>query len=192
MKVLASFFARQAHFSFHSHRILYAFLRYSFGDMAMQRLIFLTCLLSSLRNVEAALKTHIYIDQVPIYSKLASCAQDRLSAIVRAQSSGCGDEMQLTSFACFCVDSSSEFASIISTAVVDQCGATATKATLTARHVIATPVHRLQARASITSAPNPTGAIAGNVRSALEAFDSYCSKSTELTRCKCIPVCVAS
>lgn len=186
------FFAHRAHFSSHFNRTLYAFLRYSFGDTAMQLLIFFACLLSNLRYAEAALKTHIYIDQVPIYSKLAPCAQDRISAIVRAQSSGCGDDMQLTSFACFCVDSSSEFASVISTAVVDQCGATATKATLTARHVIATPIHRLRARVSVTSAPNPTGAVAGNVRSALEAFDSYCSKSTELTRCKCILVCVTS
>lgn len=150
----------------------------------MQLFILLTCLFSSLGYVEAALKTFIYIDQVPIYSKLASCAQDRLSAIVRAQSSGCGDEMQLTSFACFCLDSSSQFASIISTAVVDQCGTAATKTALTARHAIATPIHALRARASIISTPTPTGTVAGNVRSALEAFDSYCSKSTELTRCK--------
>jgi len=55
----------------------------------------------------AAIKTSIYIDQVPGYSALAPCAEDRVSAIVRAQASGCGDNMQLTSFSCFCIDQSS-------------------------------------------------------------------------------------
>jgi hypothetical protein len=51
-------------------------------------------------------KTSIYIDRVPAYSSLEQCAQSRVSAIVRAQASGCGDDMALTSFSCFCIDSS--------------------------------------------------------------------------------------
>ena len=51
-------------------------------------------------------KTSIYIDKVPAYSSLEQCAQSRVSAIVRAQASGCGDDMALTSFSCFCIDSS--------------------------------------------------------------------------------------
>ncbi|KAF1967468.1 hypothetical protein BU23DRAFT_291142 [Bimuria novae-zelandiae CBS 107.79] len=148
----------------------------------MQLFVLLACLLNSFPYTEAALKTNIYIDQVPLYSKLASCAEDRVSAIIRAQASGCGDDMQLTSFACFCVDSSSEFSSIISTAVADQCSSAATEAALTARHAVQTQVERLRARATVTPAPTSTGAVAKNVRNALELFDSYCSKSTELTR----------
>ncbi|KAF2448868.1 hypothetical protein P171DRAFT_481908 [Karstenula rhodostoma CBS 690.94] len=149
----------------------------------MQLFVLLACLIGGLHYAEAAVKTHIYIDQIPIYTKLASCAQDRISAIVRAQASGCGDDTQLTSFACFCIDSSSQFASIISTAVKDQCSSAATEAALTARHAAEkTPVHRVRARATVTPAPTPSGVVAGNVKSALEAFDSYCSKSTELIR----------
>lgn len=136
---------------------------------------------------EAAGKTHIYIDQIPLYTRLQLCAQDQVSAIVRAQASGCGDDTQLTSFACFCIDSSSEFSSIISTAVADECKSAATAPAITARD--AQPTRnvsgRLKLRAIVTAAPTPTptGAAAANVASALEAFDSYCKKSTELTRC---------
>lgn len=157
----------------------------------MQLLYPLACLAGILRYAEAAGETHIYIDQVPIYSKLASCAQDRVSAIVRAQSSGCGDNTQLTSFACFCLDSSSQFASIISTAVENQCGGGTTSTALTARHAaVQTTVHRARARATVTSAPTPisSNAAAADVGSALEAFNSYCSKSTELSRCEYIRV----
>jgi hypothetical protein len=58
-------------------------------------------------TVQAAGKTSIYIDQIPGYSALAPCAENRVSAIVRAQSSGCGDNQALTSFSCFCLDQSS-------------------------------------------------------------------------------------
>ncbi|KAL5380667.1 hypothetical protein DPSP01_007728 [Paraphaeosphaeria sporulosa] len=149
----------------------------------MQLLILFACLIGGVHYAVAAVKTHIYIDQIPIYTKLASCAQDRISAIVRAQASGCGDDTQLTSFACFCIDSSSQFATIISTAVEDQCSSAATEAAFTAEHAAAKlPAHRVRARATVTPAPTPTGAVVRNVNSALEAFNSYCSKSTELTR----------
>lgn len=64
-------------------------------------------------GVHAAGKTSIYIDQIPLYSKLPECAEGRLSAIVRAQYSGCGDDMSLTSFSCFCIDSSSYVNSVL-------------------------------------------------------------------------------
>lgn len=55
-------------------------------------------------TAKASGKTSIYIDQVAGYSALAPCAENRVSAIVRAQASGCGDDQQLTSFSCFCID----------------------------------------------------------------------------------------
>jgi hypothetical protein len=63
-------------------------------------------LASAVCSSVAAMKTSIYIDEIPGYSKLAPCAEERISAIVRAQASGCGDDMQLTSFSCFCIDHS--------------------------------------------------------------------------------------
>ncbi|KAF2690689.1 hypothetical protein K458DRAFT_398690 [Lentithecium fluviatile CBS 122367] len=103
-----------------------------------------------------AMKTSIYIDQIPLYSKLPECAMERMSAIVRAQASGCGDDQQLTSFSCFCIDQSSMMSSVISTAVEDSCAANAT--------------------ATVTSSGTPP-----EVTSAIEVFDSYCAKSTELS-----------
>ncbi|PSN74965.1 hypothetical protein BS50DRAFT_581715 [Corynespora cassiicola Philippines] len=106
-------------------------------------------------SLALAKKTSIYIDQIPLYSSLEPCAQDRMSAIIRAQASGCGDERQLTSFSCFCIDNSSLMSSIISTAVEASCAATATQ--------------------SVTATtPMP------QVSSALELFHSYCARSTEL------------
>jgi hypothetical protein len=143
--------------------------------------------------VQAQGKTHIYIDQVPLYSSLRQCAQDRISAIVRAQASGCGDEMQLTSFSCFCIDSSTAFASIISTAIVEQCGsdamATTTRGTgsmMTTTNVMGNVAGRVRARASVETAmasPTLTGAVAQDVKDALDLFGSYCAKSTQLTKC---------
>jgi hypothetical protein len=67
----------------------------------------LALLTGALCSSVAAIKTSIYINQVAGYSQLPSCAEDRVSAIVRAQSSGCGDQQALTSFGCFCIDQSS-------------------------------------------------------------------------------------
>ncbi|KAF9695403.1 hypothetical protein EKO04_006659 [Ascochyta lentis] len=107
-------------------------------------------------TVHAALKTSIWIDQLPAYSALAPCAENRVSAIVRAQASGCGDDQQLTSFSCFCIDQSSHMSSMLSTAVQEYCAASAT--TLPA---------------SLTT-PLP------EVTAALDVFNSYCARSTEL------------
>ncbi|KAF2119925.1 hypothetical protein BDV96DRAFT_683494 [Lophiotrema nucula] len=112
-------------------------------------------------------KTSIYIDQIPLYNELPQCAQDPVSAIIRAQSSGCGDDQQLTSFSCFCVQGSAKFSSIISTAVSAGCAATTS--------VRAT---RSTTKASVSLPPNP-GPTEG-VSSALEAFNSYCERTTEL------------
>lgn len=146
----------------------------------MRLLSLLLIVIIGVRHVEGAAKTSIYIDQIPLYTQLASCAQDRISAIIRAQASGCGDDSQLTSFACFCVDSSSEFSSIISTAVVDKCQSGVKEATITrgGSSISQTANNQLRARATVTAAPTE------EVQQALELFNSYCSKSTELTRCE--------
>lgn len=120
----------------------------------------LPAVLSILTTTQAAIKTSIYIDQIPAYSSLAPCAENRVSAVVRAQASGCGDEQQLTSFSCFCVEQYSHISSVISTAVQDYCGAQATTLTASA------------------TAPLP------EVTSAIEVFNSYCARSTELAWCK--------
>lgn len=67
----------------------------------------LPAILAVVTTTQAALKTSIWIDQIPAYSALAPCAENKVSAVVRAQASGCGDAQQLTSFSCFCVDQSS-------------------------------------------------------------------------------------
>ncbi|KAK5052603.1 hypothetical protein LTR84_002468 [Exophiala bonariae] len=60
----------------------------------------------------------IWVNQVPDYSSLNSCAEPPLSGIVRGQKSGCG---ALTSYSCFCTASSSHFEGLISTAVLNAC-----------------------------------------------------------------------
>jgi len=117
-------------------------------------------ILSIITTTHAAIQTSIYIDQIPAYSSLAPCAENRVSAVVRAQASGCGDNQQLTSFSCFCIEQSSHISSIISTAVQDYCAAQATTLTASA------------------TAPLP------EVTSAIEVFNSYCARSTELAWCK--------
>ncbi|CAG8983429.1 hypothetical protein HYALB_00000598 [Hymenoscyphus albidus] len=121
--------------------------------------------LALLVTTSTAVKTSIFIDQIPNYSLLPSCAEDRVSAIIRAQASGCGDDQQLTSFSCFCVDMSTYYASVISTAVQSWCAinATATVApeSLTAQATLTTPLPE--------------------VGSALSVFSSYCAKTTELS-----------
>lgn len=59
-----------------------------------------------------------WIDQIPGYSLLPECAEVRLSAIVRGQSSGCG---QITSYSCFCEQSYTTMNEIIATAVSSAC-----------------------------------------------------------------------
>lgn len=66
--------------------------------------------------------TPIYIDRIPGYEALDSCAVYPLSTIVRNMLGGCGDGSLLTSYSCFCTDSYSKFSWQISTAVSQNCG----------------------------------------------------------------------
>lgn len=72
-------------------------------------------------GVSSVKATSIFIDTVTGYDELSTCAENALSTIVRAQSSGCGDGGQLTSYTCFCTDSSSVFSSLITAAVSESC-----------------------------------------------------------------------
>lgn len=65
--------------------------------------------------------TSNFIDTVTGYDELSTCAEAALSTIVRAQSSGCGDGGALTSYTCFCTDSSSQFSSLITSAISVSC-----------------------------------------------------------------------
>lgn len=76
----------------------------------------------------ATLAQSIFIDAIPEYSALPVCAENALSEIVRDMASGCGDDSKTTSFSCFCTDSSSQFASIISTQVESDCSTETTTA----------------------------------------------------------------
>lgn len=68
-----------------------------------------------------ALSQTPYIDSIPGYSKLPSCAEEPLSTIVRDMVDGCGDGGELTSYSCFCTQSSSRIAMTISAQVMSNC-----------------------------------------------------------------------
>ncbi|KAH9871926.1 hypothetical protein J1614_006184 [Plenodomus biglobosus] len=78
--------------------------------------------------------TSIFIDQVPDYDLLSSCAEEKVSNIVRNMASGCGDGSRTTSFACFCYTSSSYYDSVIGMDVRTAC-ANDTAEESKARHV---------------------------------------------------------
>lgn len=65
--------------------------------------------------------TSIFIDTVSGYDELSTCAEEVLSTIVRAQYSGCGDKGAVTSYTCFCTDSSSLMSDMITAAVSLSC-----------------------------------------------------------------------
>jgi hypothetical protein len=65
--------------------------------------------------------TKIFIDSVPEYYQLQTCAEPQVSAIVRAMASGCGDNSRMTSYACFCYSSSSKYDYLISAQVSTAC-----------------------------------------------------------------------
>lgn len=75
------------------------------------------------------LAQQVFINEVLSYSSLSSCPRAALSAIVQDVKSGCGDRDNTTSFSCFCNASSSHFASVISTAVIQACGLSSKEAT---------------------------------------------------------------
>lgn len=65
--------------------------------------------------------TSVFIDTVSGYDELSTCAEEVLSTIVRAQYSGCGDRGAVTSYTCFCTDSSSLMSHLITDAVTRDC-----------------------------------------------------------------------
>lgn len=78
-------------------------------------------LLALVQAKASVTSTTNYIDTIKGYHALATCAQDVLSTVVRAQMSGCGDNEQLTSYTCFCTDSSSFFNNLIAQDVATSC-----------------------------------------------------------------------
>lgn len=66
-------------------------------------------------------KTKNYIDTISGYDELSACAVEVLSTVVRDENSGCQDTYALTSYTCFCTDSSSYFSNVISRDVVSGC-----------------------------------------------------------------------
>lgn len=66
---------------------------------------------------------NIFINQVPEYSAMPACAEAPVSAIVRDMDYGCGDGKHTTSYSCFCIDSSSHYDEVISSAVTSACTA---------------------------------------------------------------------
>lgn len=69
----------------------------------------------------SGLATTYFIDTVAGYDDLSTCAEQVVSTIVRAQSSGCGDGGALTSYTCFCTDSSSLMSYEITSAISFSC-----------------------------------------------------------------------
>lgn len=69
----------------------------------------------------AAPKTKNYIDTISGYNELSECAVSVLSTVVRDENSGCQDTYALTSYTCFCTDSSSFISNVISRDVVSGC-----------------------------------------------------------------------
>lgn len=66
-------------------------------------------------------QTKNYIDTISGYDELSACAVRVLSTVVRDENSGCQDTYALTSYTCFCTDSSSYFNNVISRDVVAGC-----------------------------------------------------------------------
>ncbi|KAF2111384.1 hypothetical protein BDV96DRAFT_181977 [Lophiotrema nucula] len=65
--------------------------------------------------------TSIFINNVPEYSLLESCAEIQVSTIVRDMVYACGDDSKLTSYACFCYQSSARVSSMIGKHVSSAC-----------------------------------------------------------------------
>lgn len=72
--------------------------------------------------------TKNYIDTISGYTDLSTCAELVLSTVVRGEYSGCADTYALTSFTCFCTDSSSYMSEVISSDVEAACPASVASA----------------------------------------------------------------
>lgn len=81
----------------------------------------LTSLIVFAQLARAAGPTSIFINQVPEYSSLSTCAEAMLRTIVRNMAYDCGDGSRTTSFDCFCSTSSSQVASRIDSSVAGSC-----------------------------------------------------------------------
>lgn len=80
-----------------------------------------TSSLSTSLSSTSIIKTKNYIDTISGYDELSSCAEDVLSTVVRGEYSGCADRYALTSYTCFCTDSSSYMSAVISSDVMSSC-----------------------------------------------------------------------
>ncbi|KAK7986916.1 hypothetical protein PG988_001904 [Apiospora saccharicola] len=67
------------------------------------------------------LAQRIFIDELPGYKALPSCAERPVHTIVKDMSMGCGDRQKTTSYSCFCTASSTQYVSIISKEVAKLC-----------------------------------------------------------------------
>ncbi|KAH7127226.1 hypothetical protein B0J11DRAFT_505929 [Dendryphion nanum] len=65
--------------------------------------------------------TKIFINQVPEYSSMSKCAEPKVSTIVRNMVFGCGDGQLTTSFACFCYENYTKYATMIGSQVAAAC-----------------------------------------------------------------------
>lgn len=101
------------------------------SSTALLVLSFATIIRPAKSSSSAVPKTKNYIDTIPGYNELSTCAVSVLSTIVRDENSGCQDTYALTSYTCFCTDSSSFFSNLISRDVVAGCNSSiaATQAT---------------------------------------------------------------
>lgn len=91
--------------------------------MMVLRLLLLMAapLVARAADTASARVTSVFIDTVSGYDELSTCAEEVLSTIVRAQYSGCGDKGAVTSYTCFCTDSSSLMSHMITSAVSQSC-----------------------------------------------------------------------
>lgn len=91
--------------------------------MMLPRLLLLVAapLMARAADSASARVTSVFIDTVSGYDELSTCAEEVLSTIVRAQYSGCGDKGAVTSYTCFCTDSSSLMSHMITSAVSQSC-----------------------------------------------------------------------
>jgi hypothetical protein len=96
----------------------------------------LTSLILSL-IISQALSQSIFINNVPEYTALPSCAEVPVSMIVRDMDAGCGDGNQTTSYSCFCTASSSHYDGVISDFVASACTTDASSAVSEALDVFA-------------------------------------------------------
>ena len=67
------------------------------------------------------LAQRIFIDELPGYKALPSCAERPIHTIVKDMSMGCGDRKKTTSYSCFCTASSTKYVTLISNEVAKLC-----------------------------------------------------------------------